>query len=219
MRKLILALIVVAIAPSGLLSQPVPAELGVGSRTGLVVSSSDIASDLGAGVLAAGGNAVDAAVATAFAMAVTHPFAGNIGGGGFMVVRTARGETASFDYRETAPGKSTQTMYLGADGKILRNLTATGYLAPGVPGTVRGLEYAARKYGTRKWAELVHPAVELAAKGFPLSYGLANSLRSTRGLAQFQLRRDRMHRYIRDFYSASQRNRTRFQQRRRCHAR
>src|SRR5215467_496886 len=102
MRKLFLALAVITLAPSGLLSQPVPSELGVGSRTGLVVSSSDVASDLGAGVLAAGGNAVDAAVATAFAMAVTHPFAGNLGGGGFMVVRTARGEAAAFDYRETA---------------------------------------------------------------------------------------------------------------------
>jgi gamma-glutamyltranspeptidase/glutathione hydrolase len=176
MRKLLLALAVVAVAPSGLFSQPVPAELGVGSRTGLVVSSSDIASDLGAGVLAAGGNAVDAAVATAFAMAVTHPFAGNIGGGGFMVVRTARGETAAFDYRETAPGKSTQTMYVGPDGKIVRTLTATGYLAPGVPGTVRGMALAHKRFGKLPWKEVVMPAADLAAKGFVISASLARGL-------------------------------------------
>ena len=93
-------------------------------------------------MLAQGGNAVDAAVATAFALAVTHPSAGNLGGGGFMIVRTPSGEVTTFDYREKAPLESTQTMYLGADGKIDRGLTAAGYLAPGVPGTVRGLELA-----------------------------------------------------------------------------
>ena len=176
MRKLFLALAVITLAPSGLLSQPVPSELGVGTRSGVVVSSSDVASDLGANVLAAGGNAVDAAVATAFAMAVTHPFAGNLGGGGFMVVRTASGETASFDYRETAPDKSTQTMYLGADGKIARNLTATGYLAPGVPGTVRGMALAHKRFGKLPWKNVVMPAAELAAKGFVISASLARGL-------------------------------------------
>src|SRR5262245_29303123 len=97
---------------------PRPAPV-VESKEGLVVSSSDIASDLGASILAKGGNAVDAAVATAFALAVTHPTAGNLGGGGFMVVRTTDGRATTFDYREKAPGKSTSTMYLGEDGNIV----------------------------------------------------------------------------------------------------
>ena len=93
-------------------------------------------------MLARGGNAVDAAVATAFALAVTHPSAGNIGGGGFMMIRTATGEITGIDYREKAPLRSSRTMYLKTDGTIDPSLTNTGYLAPGVPGTVRGLEFA-----------------------------------------------------------------------------
>ena len=152
------------------------ADLGVGSQTGLVVSSSDIASDIGAAVLGRGGNAVDAAVATAFALAVTHPTAGNIGGGGFMVVRQANGVATTFDYRERAPGKSTPTMYLGADGNIDRSLTAAGYLAPGVPGTVRGLALAHGKFGKLPWRDVVMPAAELAEKGFVMAASLATGL-------------------------------------------
>src|SRR5262245_5064060 len=100
---------------------------GFSSKDGLVVCSSAIACDTGAAVLARGGNAVDAAVATAFALAVTHPAAGNIGGGGFMVVRTADGKVTSFDYREKAPLKASRTMYLDKDGEIDRSLTAQGY--------------------------------------------------------------------------------------------
>ncbi len=152
------------------------AEPGVPSRTGMVVCTSAPACDAGASVLARGGNAVDAAVATAFALAVTHPSAGNIGGGGFMIVRTPSGKTSAFDYRERAPLKSTRTMYLGADGKIDRSLTASGYLAPGVPGTVRGLELAHRKYGKLPWKDVVMPAVELAEQGFTMSASLARGL-------------------------------------------
>src|SRR6185295_13419626 len=112
----------------------------VTSTTGVVVSAHHLASDAGAAMLAAGGNAIDAAVATAFALAVVHPSAGNIGGGGFMVIRLADGTATTIDYRERAPGKSTPTMYIGADGRIDRQLTAQGWLASGVPGTVRGLE-------------------------------------------------------------------------------
>src|SRR5262249_55099381 len=148
----------------------------VASTTGLVVSSSDVASDLGASILAKGGNAVDAAVATAFALAVTHPFAGNIGGGGFMVVRTPDGKATTFDYRETAPGQSTATLYWGAAGNIVRNLTATGSLAPGVPGTVRGMELAHKKFGKLPWKDVVMPAAELAATGFKMSPSLARGL-------------------------------------------
>jgi gamma-glutamyltranspeptidase/glutathione hydrolase len=146
------------------------------SQQGAVVSTSSFASDVGALILKRGGNAVDAAVATAFALAVTHPSAGNIGGGGFMVIRPATGTAVAIDYRERAPLKSTPTMYLDSTGKIARQLTATGYLAPGVPGTVRGLALAHKRYGKLAWADVVMPAVLLAEKGFPLSEGLARSL-------------------------------------------
>lgn len=148
----------------------------VESRNGLVVSVSAPASDIGAAILAKGGNAVDAAVATAFALAVTHPSAGNIGGGGFMVIRLPDGTATTIDYRERAPGKATETMYLGADGRINRSLTAAGWLAPGVPGTVRGLEMAHRKFGKLPWADVVRPAADLATNGWPLSPALARSL-------------------------------------------
>lgn len=152
------------------------ADKGVASTTGLVVSVQAIASDVGASILHQGGNAVDAAVATAFALAVTHPSAGNIGGGGFMVVRKASGEAAIFDFRERAPLKATRDMYVDANGKISRSLTAAGYLAPGVPGTVRGMELAHKKLGKLPWKDVVMPAVKLAEDGFPLSEALARSL-------------------------------------------
>src|SRR5439155_24174079 len=119
---------------------------------------------------------VDAAVATAFALAVTHPSAGNIGGGGFMVIRPAKGTAITVDYRERAPLASTPTMYLDSAGKINRQLTATGYLAPGVPGTVRGLALAHRKFGKLPWRDVVMPAVALAERGFSIHDGLARSL-------------------------------------------
>jgi gamma-glutamyltranspeptidase / glutathione hydrolase len=149
---------------------------GVPSRNGLVVTTSAPASDAGASVLAAGGNAVDAAVATAFALAVTHPTAGNIGGGGFMIVRRPNGSVAAFDYREKAPSKATRDMYLDASGKINRSLTESGYLAPGVPGTVRGLAMVHRKFGRLPWKTVVSPAVDLAENGFVVSESLARSL-------------------------------------------
>jgi gamma-glutamyltranspeptidase/glutathione hydrolase len=151
-------------------------DLGVPSGDGLVVCTSAPACDAGAGILGRGGNAVDAAVATAFALAVTHPSAGNIGGGGFMIVRTRGGLATAFDYRERAPRQSTRTMYLGPDGEIVRNLTNTGYLAPGVPGTVRGLELAHKRFGRLPWKTVVTPAVTLAEEGFELSAGLARDL-------------------------------------------
>src|SRR3954465_8933572 len=148
---------------------------GVSSKDGLVVCTSAPACDAGAAVLAKGGSAVDAAVATAFALAVTHPSAGNIGGGGFMVVRSADGSATTFDYREKAPLKSTRTMYM-RDGKVDISLTNQGYLAPGVPGTVRGLALAHKRFGTLPWKDVVMPAVQLAEDGFVLSDALARSL-------------------------------------------
>src|SRR5688500_7758759 len=167
-------------APAVTSAEQLPATdaAGVPSTTGLVVSTSSIASDVGAGILRRGGNAVDAAVATAFALAVTHPTAGNIGGGGFMVVRLANGEAVTIDYREKAPLASTPTMYLDASGNINRSLTAAGYLAPGVPGTVRGMETAHKRFGKLPWRDVVMPAVELAENGFVLNAGLARGLNS-----------------------------------------
>lgn len=151
-------------------------DLGVPSKTGVVVSSSDIAAETGAMILSRGGNAVDAAIATAFAMAVTSPSNGNIGGGGFMIVRQPNGAATTFDYREMAPAKSTPTMFLDAKGEIDGSLTAQGYLAPGVPGTVRGLAMAHKKFGKLAWKDIVAPAAEIASKGFKLSRSLASGL-------------------------------------------
>ncbi len=151
-------------------------DLGVPSKTGVVVSSSDIAAETGAAILSRGGNAVDAGVATAFALAVASPSNGNIGGGGFMIVRLPNGTATTFDYREMAPGKSTPTMYLDGKGEIDGGLTRQGYLAPGVPGTVRGLEMAHKKFGKLPWKDIVTPAAEIASKGFTLSKSLASGL-------------------------------------------
>lgn len=158
------------------LAAQAPSDSIVSSKNGMVISTSAPASDVGAAILKKGGNAIDAAVATAFALAVTHPSAGNIGGGGFMVIRPAKGAPITIDYRERAPLKSTETMYLDSTGKIVRARTATGYLAPGVPGTVRGLAMAHKKYGKLPWKNVVMPAVDLAEKGFVLSDALAKSL-------------------------------------------
>ena len=171
-RSVFFLLLILASPPPVFTAQ----DQGVASKDGLVVCVSAPSCDAGAAVLASGGNAVDAAVATAFALAVTHPSAGNIGGGGFMIIRTPSGQVTSFDYREKAPLKSTRTMYVGPDGKIDRSLTAAGYLAPGVPGTVRGLEMAHRKFGKLPWKDVVMPSVNLAEKGFTMSAGLARGL-------------------------------------------
>jgi gamma-glutamyltranspeptidase/glutathione hydrolase len=165
------ALCAIAVSLRG--QEPAP---GVTSDAGLVVCVSAPACDAGAAVLARGGNAVDAAVATGFALAVTHPAAGNIGGGGFMIIRTAAGRTTAFDFRERAPLRSTPTMYLDAQGNIDRTLTAAGYLAPGVPGTVRGFAAAHRKFGRLPWKDVVMPGVALAEQGFTVSEALARSL-------------------------------------------
>jgi gamma-glutamyltranspeptidase/glutathione hydrolase len=172
-RTFLLLVGLVAAAP---VASHTATDLGVADKDGLVVCTSSPACDAGASVLARGGNAVDAAVATAFALAVTHPSAGNIGGGGFMIARTPDGQVTAFDYRERAPLRSTRTMYVGTDGEIARELTNTGYLAPGVPGTVRGLELAHKRLGKLPWKDDVMPAVTLAEQGFAISADLATDL-------------------------------------------
>jgi gamma-glutamyltranspeptidase/glutathione hydrolase len=152
------------------------------SAGGMVCSDSEIASKIGAEVLRQGGNAVDAGIAVAFALAVTLPAAGNIGGGGFMVIRMADGETATIDYREMAPAAAHRNVYLGSAGNLIKDSSIVGYRAAGVPGTVAGMSLAREKFGTRPWRELVMPAVALAEEGFAVPRGLAGSLRGARGL-------------------------------------
>ncbi|HEX8273934.1 MAG TPA: gamma-glutamyltransferase [Longimicrobiaceae bacterium] len=147
------------------------------TATGGMVSTTDrVASEIGAEVLRRGGNAVDAAVATHFALAVVNPEAGNIGGGGFLVVRMADGTTASLDFREAAPLKATRDMFLDAQGN-LTDRSLVGHLAAGVPGSVAGMWEAHRRFGSLPWAELVQPAVNLA-EGIVVHERLAGSLRS-----------------------------------------
>jgi gamma-glutamyltranspeptidase/glutathione hydrolase len=134
-------------------------------------------------VLEQGGNAVDAAIAVGLALAVTHPAAGNIGGGGFMLIRFADGRSTFLDFREQAPGGASRDMYLDKAGNITDD-RLYGYRASGVPGTVRGFEYASQKYGRRPWASLAAPAIELAKMGFPISYDTANSLRTSEAISR-----------------------------------
>jgi gamma-glutamyltranspeptidase/glutathione hydrolase len=148
----------------------------VRARNGMVVSQNAIASQVGMEVLMAGGNAVDAAVATAFALAVVHPAAGNLGGGGFLLVRRATGEAAVYDFRERAPAAASPTMFL-KDGRYSNELHHDSPLSVGVPGTVAGLHMAWTDNGRMPWRELLGPAISLARDGFMVTDGLARSLR------------------------------------------
>ena len=191
MRNTALA-VSVAVAFAALVAFPGASSVPVRAKKGMVISANAMASQIGAEVLKEGGSAVDAAVATAFALAVVHPSAGNIGGGGFMVVRTASGAAAAYDFREMAPSASSPTMFLNA-GKYDADLHHNSYLSIGVPGTVAGLHLAWTEHGKLPWKRLVDPAVKLARDGFPISVALARSLagtipqfkRSPAALAQF----------------------------------
>jgi gamma-glutamyltranspeptidase/glutathione hydrolase len=143
----------------------------VAAERGMVVSAQHLATEVGVNVLKQGGNAVDAAVAVGYALAVVYPAAGNLGGGGFMTIRFADGRKTFLDFRERAPRAATRDMYLDKDGKVIDGLSTTGWLAVGIPGTVSGLEYARNKYGTMRRAPLIDPAIELAEDGFLLDQG------------------------------------------------
>ena len=146
------------------------------SDGGMVSSQQWIASQVGADVLAAGGNAVDAAIATGFALAVTHPTAGNIGGGGFMVIRFPNGQSTTIDFREKAPLGAHPEMWLDENGEYSFQVHHLSHRAVGVPGTVAGFDKAHRLYGAADWTDLVAPSVELAMDGFELSDALAGSI-------------------------------------------
>ena len=149
----------------------------VRARRGMVVSQSFLASDVGARALADGGSAVDAAVATAFALAVTHPSAGNIGGGGFLLLRTKDGSAVAYDFREKAPAAAHPKMFLNPDGSYSEERHHDSHLAVGVPGTVAGLHLAWKEHGKLPWRRVVEPAIALAKDGFVVSDGFARSLR------------------------------------------
>ncbi len=147
----------------------------------MVASTNEVASQVGVDVMKRGGNAIDAAIAVAFALAVTHPAAGNLGGGGFMMIRLKNGKTTAIDYREMAPAAATRDIYLDKNGNLIKGEggSLVGYRAAGVPGTVRGMELALKNYGSGRltWSQLVEPARRLAADGFVVTDSLARSLR------------------------------------------
>lgn len=161
----------------------------VRARHGIVASTSQIASQVGVDVMKRGGNAIDAAIAVAFALAVTYPAAGNLGGGGFMMIRMRNGKTVAIDYREMAPAAAHHNVYLDKDGNLLKGegSSTVGYRASGVPGTVAGMELALKRYGSGKltWSQLLEPARRLAVEGFPMGHILARSLRGNDYLSKY----------------------------------
>jgi gamma-glutamyltranspeptidase / glutathione hydrolase len=167
--RVVLVVSLFVAAPVAAQQQPVR------SNAGMVASQNDVASHVGAAVLGGGGTAIDAAVATAFALAVTHPTAGNIGGGGFIVFRPAAGAPEAYDFREMAPAQASATMFL-KDGTYSADVHHNGYLSVGVPGTVAGLYLAWKEHGRLPWPRLVAPAIALARDGFVVTEGLARSL-------------------------------------------
>ncbi|MCH8328668.1 MAG: gamma-glutamyltransferase, partial [Candidatus Marinimicrobia bacterium] len=179
---ILLGAIVTSMATS-LLGQ-IPTAVG---RRGMVVAGNEVAARFGLNILRRGGNAVDAAIATGFALAVIQPRAGNIGGGGFMVIRLADGTTTTIDFREKAPLGATRDMYVGSDGNLIKDLSTVGVLASGVPGTVRGYGLAHARYGRLAWATLLQESISLADRGFAITYQIHSDLvRMAENLTQFE---------------------------------
>ena len=163
--------LVAALALAALGTAQAASRAPVAAENGMVVSAQHLASQVGVDVLKRGGNAVDAAVAVGYALAVVYPAAGNLGGGGFMTIQLADGRKTFLDFREKAPLAATADMYLDKDGNVIKGASTKGHLAVGVPGSVSGMEYAREKYGTMKRAQLLAPSVQLAEKGFVLEQG------------------------------------------------
>ena len=167
LRTAVAAVLALAAASASTAASVAP----VAAENGMVVSAQHLATKVGVDVLKRGGNAVDAAVAVGYALAVVYPAAGNLGGGGFMTVQLADGRKTFLDFREKAPLAATANMYLDKDGNVIKGLSTKGHLAVGVPGSVSGMEYAREKYGTMKRGELLAPSIQLAEKGFALQQG------------------------------------------------
>jgi len=174
-----------AALPSALWAAAHPIAHPVHARNAMVVSVSRYASEAGVEIMKRGGNAIDAAVATGFALAVVHPQAGNIGGGGFMLIRMADGTTHFLDYREKAPAAATHDMFLDAHGNVSEHTSLIGYKAIAVPGSVKGMAYAQKKWGKLPLATVMAPAIRLARQGFELSYSEAHDFNSDDFLGEF----------------------------------
>jgi gamma-glutamyltranspeptidase/glutathione hydrolase len=172
------AAVAAALVLGGASASNAASQAPVAAEHGMVVSAQHLATKVGVDVLKRGGNAVDAAVAVGYALAVVYPAAGNLGGGGFMTVQLADGRKTFLDFREKAPLAATANMYLDKDGNVVKGLSTNGHLAVGVPGSVSGMEYAREKYGTMKRADLIAPSIQLADKGFALEQGDIDMLRT-----------------------------------------
>jgi gamma-glutamyltranspeptidase / glutathione hydrolase len=178
---LLLVMMLAGVAPLGADSERFP----VHAPHAMVVSSNELGSRAGVEIMQAGGNAVDAAVATGFALAVVHPAAGNLGGGGFMLVRLADGKAHFIDFREEAPAAATANMYLDAQGNVIDGASTIGYKSIGVPGSVAGLVYAEKKYGKLTLAQVMAPAIKLARDGYALEWYQALDMREDAHLSKF----------------------------------
>ncbi|HJT16321.1 MAG TPA: gamma-glutamyltransferase [Thermoanaerobaculia bacterium] len=181
MKKLIAFFLFIAIPLSAASRLPMRA------KHGMVASVDVIASNVGADIMRRGGNAVDAAVAVALTLAVTWPEAGNIGGGGFMLIRKADGTEEGIDYRERAPLAATRNMYLDANGNVIKDASLVGYRASGIPGTIAGLALAHKRHGKLPWADVVEPARKLAAEGFVVSEYVERSINNKRVVERMKL--------------------------------
>ena len=178
--RLLMAVVAVFASAAAVAStQPVHAQHAI------VVSVHELASRVGVEIMQAGGNAVDAAVATGFALAVVHPAAGNIGGGGFMLIRMADGKTHFLDYREKAPAAATRDMYLDPQGNVIPGASEVGYKSIGVPGSVAGMVFAEQKYGKLTLKQVMAPAIRLAHEGYALTWGEARDMQRDSDLAKF----------------------------------
>jgi gamma-glutamyltranspeptidase/glutathione hydrolase len=181
-KRAFLLFLVLLTAVTNLLPVRAASREPVRARNAMVASTSELASRVGVEVMKRGGNAIDAAVAVGLALAVTWPSAGNLGGGGFMMIRRATGETEVIDYRERAPLAAHRDMYLDEKGNVVEDLSTVGYKAVGVPGTVAGLSLALKRHGKMRWADVIEPARRLAAEGFIVNYHTARSLRGSANL-------------------------------------
>jgi gamma-glutamyltranspeptidase / glutathione hydrolase len=176
-----LLIAVVTVSGSAVMASTQP----VHAQHAIVVSVHELASRAGVEIMQAGGNAVDAAVATGFALAVVHPAAGNIGGGGFMLIRMADGKAHFLDYREKAPAAATRDMFLDAQGNVIPGASEVGYKSIGVPGSVAGMVYAEQKYGKLTLKQVMAPAIRLAREGYALTWGEARDMQHDSDLAKF----------------------------------
>jgi gamma-glutamyltranspeptidase/glutathione hydrolase len=186
--KSLILLLMAAVAVFGAMFSPARAHCStepVHAQHGIVVSVHELASRAGAEMMQAGGNAVDAAVATGFALAVVHPAAGNLGGGGFMLIRMADGKAHFLDYREKAPAAAKRDMYLDAQGNVIEGASQIGYKSIGVPGSVAGMVYAEQKYGKLTLQQVMAPAIRLAREGYALSWGEARDFQRDKYLGEF----------------------------------